>query len=62
MKNETSILKQVYSPNPELSSIFRINFRSFKINFKTFEFLLLTNSPVFALMAVLLPIPELEDL
>ncbi|MDD2673787.1 MAG: glycosyltransferase [Flavobacterium sp.] len=34
MKNETSILKQVYSPNPDLSSIFRINFRSFKINFK----------------------------
>jgi hyaluronan synthase len=34
MKSETSISKQVYSPNPEMSSIFRINFRSLKINFK----------------------------
>lgn len=34
MKSEASTLKQVYLPSPNISSIFKINFRSLKIGFK----------------------------
>lgn len=46
MKSETSILKQVYSPSPDISSIFRINFRLLKIGFKR------NSSPLAALVLV----------
>ncbi|RTZ06652.1 glycosyltransferase [Flavobacterium sp. GSP27] len=46
MKSETSILKQVYSPSPDISSVFRINLRALKIGFKR------NSSPLAALVLI----------